>query len=325
MYLLKIARDAFQTSRSNTYPGLPPQIKSSNPVGFGGVIGNLTGLDGLRSAFEDNVFSAVERPGRDGKKTTAGKPCIPLPTSPLSLDQYINLHGPSVPWTKYQNDVEKQINAHPLDRYKYRLTDEHFIGRGTAKDCYEFGKNTVLLVRERAGTSIKAEAISLKLLEEAGFLVARIDQLGKMPRRYVNGAGIRYRVEAMVQERLEGFFNFERVTPKMRAEFLDSPRLNENTLPSLEYLRDLLDYHGVTIGDLQGGLRKDGSFVIADPTFLSAARGSGQSRAQDARDNLDKLISEVRNKMKGRRRAPPQLNRSEYSAGPPSTRLTPHR
>ncbi|WP_230877687.1 MULTISPECIES: PAAR domain-containing protein [unclassified Burkholderia] len=195
---------------------------------------------------------------------------------------------------KYESDLENYVNKNSLDKFLKMQIERNLIGKGSSKECYDISGGRVLLVCKRSGSNIIHEFTNSKILESAGFPVAKTYDIGVISDTY--NSGIKH--NALIQEKLKGgFYTFDRVTPEMKANFLKSDLINENTLNSLKDIRRLMISNNVDIGDLQGGLRSNGEFVICDVNSLHSRNNPNLVFSKRRMKNLDDLIKGVENKV----------------------------
>jgi hypothetical protein len=217
---------------------------------------------------------------------------------PLTIREYLN---PNLAYNqagsrlrKYESDLENYTKNNNLDIFFKKQTEGNLIGRGGSKECYDISNDRVLVITKRSGGNIIHELTNSKILESAGFPVAKTYDIGVISD--IDNPDIKH--NAAILEKLFGeFYTFDRVTPKMKENFINSDLVNENTLKSLKDIRRLMIFNEVDIGDLQGGLRPNGEFVICDVNGLHSRKRQDLVFSKKRMKNLDDLINGVENKL----------------------------
>lgn len=275
--------------------GRPPGHRPAGPgplPGGGGALHHLPQRPD-RGTAAASFFSASPK-----ASPVKSRPPVPWSVPPdITLRSYLSPR-PNPRFIRFSHEVERKIGRHSLGRLAGYMTDSGLIGKGSSKDCYRIDDRHVLVVKERSGGPLHSELITLDLLDRAGFPVVKTWEAGKIPGRYGSGHGTAPKNEAMVQERLEDFVTFERFKPENLEALLASPRMNQNTLDSLVAIRDLMRRENIAVGDLQGGLREDGVFVLADVGHISAASDANFLQKRGLK-NLDQTIAALGARLHG--------------------------
>ncbi|MGO4129783.1 DUF4781 domain-containing protein [Inquilinus sp. YAF38] len=158
------------------------------------------------------------------------------------------------------------------------------LGAGDFKTAFAFGDKAVLVVRsaKHDETTISGfkEMAMLNQLDEAGLPVARplgLIRVGGRPAllvdRYVAGS----------KDMLDRTGN----------TVVDTSRLNENSLLSLQRIRLAMQMRKIDIRDVQFLMKEDGSFVVADPVAVHM----GSEPSPEALGMLDKFIAATEAKL----------------------------